>query len=181
MSNGLVGNICETPFNCFISFMSYGVKNGGLIGDPTPLTRSKLSITNTMMQEGSSYGRFVVDFSFFVIIILLFLNMINGIIINTFSQLREEQEIKKFDVENNCFICNLDKNTFQKKKINFIHHVQKQHGIKDYLLFLINIKLKPEKDLDPDETRCIDALKINDVSFFPCEKALDWDWTVVEN
>ena len=24
------------------------------------------------------------------------------------------------------------------------------------------------------------ALKVNDVSFFPCEKALDWDWKLVE-
>jgi hypothetical protein len=48
-------------------------------------------------------------------------------------------------------------------------------------LYLISIKLKPEKDLDPDETRIAEALKLNDVSFFPSRKALDWDWTLVED
>jgi len=166
-------NICQSTNQCFISFMNYGVRNDGGIGDIMPKRTFEEDI-------GGYYARFFIDFIFFVIVILLFLNMINGIIINTFSQLREIQETKKFDVENNCFICNLDKSTFQKKKINFNTHVNKQHGIKDYLLFLINVTLKPEKDLDPDETRVIEAVKKNDVSFFPCEKALDWDWTLVE-
>lgn len=174
IEGGVEENICSTIVHCYISFLNYGVRNDGGIGDIMPKRNPHI---NTV----GFYGRFLIDFIFFVIVILLFLNMINGIIINTFSQLREEQETKKLDVENNCFICNLDKNTFQKRKIQFIHHVTKQHGIKDYLLFLINVTLKPEKDLDPDETRVINALKKNDVSFFPCEKALDWNWTLVEN
>jgi hypothetical protein len=170
ISGDVEENICGSVVQCFISFFNYGVRNGGGIGDVMPKK-------NFVSGYG---GRWVIDVLFFIIIVLLFLNMINGIIINTFSQLREDQEVLSEDIKNNCFICNLDKNTLQKKKINFNNHSSKQHYIKDYLLYLINVRLKPEKDLDPDETRVSEALKINEVSFFPCEKTLDWDWTLVE-
>lgn len=165
-------NICKSIIQCFISFFNYGVRNGGGIGDIMPKVR---------FEPISQYiGRFFIDMLFFIIIILLFLNMINGIIIDTFSALREDLEAKAYDVENNCFICNLDKTTLERRKINFDFHFNKQHYIKDYLLFLINVKLKKEVDLDPDETLVAKALSKNDVSFFPSEKLLDWNWTLVE-
>lgn len=165
-------NICGNILHCFITFFNYGVRNGGGIGDIMP----KITFTPT----SNFVGRFLTDMLFFIVIVLLFLNMINGIIINTFSALREDLEIKTNDVENNCFICNLDKSTLGRKKIKFDDHFNKQHYIKDYLLFLIGVRLKKEIDLDPDETRVLESLTNNDVSFFPSEKMLDWDWTIVE-
>lgn len=167
-----IENICNSIIQCFITFFNYGVRNGGGIGDIMP----KITFDPTT----NFVGRFLTDMLFFIIIVLLFLNMINGIIINTFSALREDLEIKTHDVENNCFICNLDKSTLGRKKIKFEDHFAKQHYIKDYLLFLIGVRLKKEIDLDPDETRVLDSLTNSDVSFFPSEKMLDWDWSIVE-
>lgn len=172
VGGGIEENICNSVSQCFISFFNYGVRNGGGLADAIP----KKEFSDT----AGYVGRWLIDVFFFIVIILLFLNMINGIIINTFSQLREEQEIKNDDIQNNCFICNLDRTTLQKKKIYFDVHISKHHSITNYLMYLINIKLKPEKDLDPDETRVKNSLLINDVSFFPCEKTLNWDWTLIE-
>ncbi len=173
IKNDVEENICASVTQCFVSFFNHGIRNGGGLADMMP----KEPFSDT---PGYT-GRYLIDMLFFILVILLILNMINGIIINTFSQLREEQEVKEADINNNCFICNLTRNTFQKKKIYFDTHANKQHYIRDYLLYLISIKLKPEKDLDPDETRIAEALKLNDVSFFPSRKALDWDWTLVED
>ena len=41
-----------------------------------------------------------------------------GIIIDTFAVLREEEEKKKNDFENYCFICGIDRDTLDKKSDN---------------------------------------------------------------
>ena len=165
-------NICSTALNCFISFFNYGVRNGGGIGDILPYYK--------FSDTGFYIGIYFAEMVFYVTIDLLLLNMINGIIINTFTALREDMERKKNDIENNCFICNLDKTTLHKAQIDSNHHIRYQHDIKSYLVYLINIKLKKEKDLDPDETHILNCVKNNDVSFFPCERALDWDWREIK-
>ena len=106
--------------------------------------------------------------------------MINGIIINTFTAMRQDIETKLNDMNNNCFMCNLDRSVFQKKGIEFTDHINNHHYIKDYLIYFIIIRLKNEIDLDPDESRILNQIKNNDVSFFPSFKCLDWDWSIVE-
>jgi hypothetical protein len=48
---------------------------------------------------------------FLIINITRFFN--KGIIIDTFAVLREEEEGKKDDMENHCFICGLDRSVFK--------------------------------------------------------------------
>lgn len=55
--------------------------------------------------------RVVFDLSFFLIIIIMFLNIIFGIIIDTFAELRENSSFINDDMLNTCFICNIDRQT----------------------------------------------------------------------
>jgi inositol 1,4,5-triphosphate receptor type 1 len=50
-------------------------------------------------------GRVVYDMLFFFIVIIIVLNLIFGVIIDTFADLRSEKQNKEEILKNTCFIC----------------------------------------------------------------------------
>ena len=62
-----------------------------------------------------------------------------GIIIDTFAVLREEDEKKKDEMENFCFICGIERDVFDKKidnKKGFEYHIKIEHHLWNYIFFL---------------------------------------------
>ena len=57
-------------------------------------------------------ARLVNDMIFYIIVAILLIYMINGIIIGSFSMLREDHNRKEEDINNKCFICSIDKLEF---------------------------------------------------------------------
>lgn len=55
------------------------------------------------------WARYLYDISFFIIINMLFVQMIFGIIIDTFGDLRQENNELRDEIEKKCFICGLDR------------------------------------------------------------------------
>ena len=53
--------------------------------------------------------------SFWAIVITILLNVIFGIIIDTFGELRADHLAKKHDMENTCFVCGVDRFTLDTK------------------------------------------------------------------
>lgn len=47
--------------------------------------------------------------------------MINGVIVFTFSQIREMSQQKEDDINNKCFIYNIERKIFEKKKKIFLN------------------------------------------------------------
>ena len=99
------------------------------------------------------------DVAFFVIIIILLLNIIFGIIIDTFGQLREEAAEKSHIMANYCFVCGIAKEVFDLRvsladakltagtlPSDFNTHIKNEHNMWDYIFFLIYLKNK-----DPNE------------------------------
>ncbi len=71
--------------------------------------------------------RFIYDLSFFAIITVIFLNIIFGIIIDTFGGLRDEKNAMYEDMKSKCFICGLDRYLFDKEGAGFDTHIEKDH------------------------------------------------------
>ena len=57
-----------------------------------------------------------------MIVVTVLLNVIFGIIIDTFGELRGERAAKKSNMENTCFICSVDRFTFETKGGGFERH-----------------------------------------------------------
>jgi hypothetical protein len=78
-------SICMSMMHCFLSSLNYGLRGGGGVGDFLP--------TQTAAPENIQgfYFRAIYDLSFFMIIITILLNIIFGIIIDTFAQLRDQK------------------------------------------------------------------------------------------
>ena len=85
---------------------------------------------------------FLYDIIFFILIIVIGLNLVFGIIVDTFSELRDEKYSIDDDMHSVCFICSLPSYDFDRKGSGFIHHVKKEHNMWSYLLFAIYLSEK---------------------------------------
>ena len=56
-------------------------------------------------QEPLFVARVIYDLAFFFIVIIIVLNLIFGVIIDTFADLRSEKQNKDEVLKNTCFIC----------------------------------------------------------------------------
>jgi inositol 1,4,5-triphosphate receptor type 1/inositol 1,4,5-triphosphate receptor type 3 len=59
--------------------------------------------------------KFFLDLVYFVFFALLFTNIVSGIMIDTFAELRDMRQKIEDDMKNNCFICGIDRPT-----VNFV-------------------------------------------------------------
>jgi len=117
---------------------------------------------------GSAYTkRFFYDLFFFIMLPIVVLEIIFGIIIDTFAELREDKDRKDFDAKNKCFICNLERTEFEKEGISFESHIQKEHNLWNYLYYIVYLTGKKEDDFNGTETYIFDKYKKEDLSWFP--------------
>jgi inositol 1,4,5-triphosphate receptor type 1 len=105
-------------------------------------------------------SRVTYDLFFFVIIIVLLLNIIFGIIIDTFGQLREDASERNRLITEYCFTCGIAKDVFDdigytKKdqkgpsgggSNTYTDHIKQEHNMWDYMFFLIYLKAKNPND-----------------------------------
>ena len=111
-------SVCQTMLHCFLTAINYGLRAGGGIGEFLP--------TQTAAPENIQGWGFksVYDMSFFFIVITILLNIIFGIIIDTFAELRDAKKKKDNDKKNICFICGHDSPTFERETdLGFLHHI----------------------------------------------------------
>ncbi|KAL2099368.1 hypothetical protein ACEWY4_005848 [Coilia grayii] len=92
-------------------------------------------------QAGDPYDLYCIVFDipfFFVIAILL--AIIQGLIIDAFGELRDQQEQVKEDIETKCFICVIANDYFDTTPHGFDTHTLQEHNLANYLfsLYIIN-------------------------------------------
>ncbi|TPX76050.1 hypothetical protein CcCBS67573_g02688 [Chytriomyces confervae] len=155
---------CQSLFSCFLTVLSYGLRSGGGIGEllEVPVDPKK-----------EYYGaRVVLDLTFFLIVIVFLLNVVFGIIFDTFGQLREERKDINDDLRNQCYICSINASEFQRHSAGFEHHIKKEHNIWHYLFFLVHLDLKDKTEYTSHETFISESLAKNDLAFFPINRAI---------
>ncbi|EGR28280.1 inositol -trisphosphate receptor, putative [Ichthyophthirius multifiliis] len=155
--------VCGNKLDCFLLFLNLGLRNGGGIGE---------SFDQVYPGQNQYYGRFIFELSFFLVIIVIWLNIIFGIIIDTFAELRDIKYFKDNDSKNKCFICNQDRADFYNLGINFQKHIEKEHHLWNYLAFIIMIKQKEINDLDGTEYFIRNNLDTQNISWFPIGKSI---------
>lgn len=109
--------ICDTPIMCFMYVVNVGLRAGGGVGEPL--------IQPDPYVSDDYYSRFFFDLTFFLVIIIIWMNIIFGIIIDTFAALRDEKTQKDSDAKNKCFICSLERTLFEKEGLSFDNHTVK--------------------------------------------------------
>ena len=75
-------NVCSSLVACYLNSINLGLRLGGGFSEA-------LFLVGTFDDKDTFYGRFFFDITFFILVQLIFLNLIAGIIIDTFNELRD--------------------------------------------------------------------------------------------
>ena len=99
----VIENQCTTMLQCFIVVVDQGLILGGGVGD-------FLAVQSFEDVNSYRYGiRWFYDLLFFMIVKMAFLNIIFGIIIDTFADLRDKRNTMEEDMKNVCYICGIER------------------------------------------------------------------------
>ena len=130
-----VGALCRDAYSCLLASLNLGLRAGGGIADV--IQKFKYD-----PEDKTSYlVHTLFDLSFFIIIVTILLNLIFGMIIDAFGDLRDEKSSNEEDMENVCFICGLQRSEYERTD-NFEKHIAKEHNMWVYLAYLIYIQDK---------------------------------------
>ena len=151
--------IYTSYLSSFSYLMNSGLRNGGL---PFQI---KISSQEGYLRE------FVFNWMFYLIFNLFILNIVGGIIIDKFDELKQEKKKLSEDKENSCFICSLNRVKFEIKGIDFEGHLSSEHNIANYFHYLMRINRTDEHDLNSIDLQVFKAFKERKINFFPIKKA----------
>lgn len=116
--------------------------------------------------------RILYDLSFFIVLIVIVLNLIFGVIIDTFGDLRTEKNENETILKNNCFICGLERGKFDNKAITFEEHNEIEHNLWHYLYFIVWLQIKDETEFTGPESYVAECVKNRDLDWFPRMQAI---------
>ncbi len=106
---------------------------------------------------------------FHLIIVLILNNVILGIIVDTFGELRDKNDQTEYDKKLKCYICQISKDESLNKKIDFDMHCKKDHYIWNYVYFLTYLHITNPNDFNALQNQVWDCLSSKDISWVPLE------------
>uniref|UniRef100_A0AAG5DBZ0 Inositol 1,4,5-trisphosphate receptor n=1 Tax=Anopheles atroparvus TaxID=41427 RepID=A0AAG5DBZ0_ANOAO len=154
---------CDSMIMCIITTMNQGLRNGGGIGDILRAPSRK---------ETLFVPRVIYDLLFFFIVIIIVLNLIFGVIIDTFADLRSEKQQKELILKNTCFVCGLNRSAFDNKTVSFEEHIKNEHNMWHYLYFIVLVKVKDPTEFTGPESYVHAMVKANIQDWFPRLRAM---------
>lgn len=157
---------CDTLLMCIITTLNQGLRNGGGIGD---VLRSPSS------REPLFMARVVYDLLFFFIVIIIILNLIFGVIIDTFADLRSEKQQKEEILRNTCFVCGLERSAFDNKNTSFEEHIRHEHNMWHYLYFIVLVRVKNPTEFTGPESYVFKMIHERNLDWFPRMRAMSLD------
>ncbi|KAK2146559.1 hypothetical protein LSH36_600g01086 [Paralvinella palmiformis] len=154
---------CATLWQCTVTIIRYG-----LIGDIFENLVSHKA-ENTFFKFGFLV---IYHLSFFIFITTIGLNIIFGIIVDTFSELRDLKWTAERDMRDTCFICSRNSYDFEHHGKGFDHHIAYEHHIWAYIFFFIHLHDTKQSDYTALELFVFRLLTQDKYDFFPLNRAL---------
>jgi len=165
-------SMCDTLIMCIITTLNKGLRSGGGIGDVLRKSSSK---------DTYFAARVIYDLAFFFLLIIIVLNLIFGVIIDTFADLRSEKQTKEEVLKNTCFICGLDRSSFDNKSVTFEDHIVSEHNMWHYLYFIVLTKVKDPTEFTGPESYVSEMTKEKNLDWFPYQRCMSLSVEDTEN
>ena len=118
------------------------------------------------------WSEYVFSLSFFIIISILMMNLVLGIIIDAFANVRDERNSIQNSIRERCFICGLNRFDFENRRQSWRDHIEKDHNAYAYLYFIIYVTSKPLKQCTGIEKAIQEFVNQEDPTFFPMGQCL---------
>lgn len=124
--------------------MDYGFNN-----NPNWASTSYILPEIVGLNQGTALGVLIAKFTgtvynliYTILINLVLQAIVSGLIIDTFSAMRQESESIQADINDKCFICSIPRDEFEQAGISFRTHVTREHNMWKYLWFKIHLQGK---------------------------------------
>jgi hypothetical protein len=160
--------MCYDLLSCFLTLI------GQIPSGSDYLRKVMLSLDHN---GGAFYFGTLFQMTFFFLVLIVLLNILFGIIVDTFSQIRSERESILADSKARCFICSIDATSFDRAGTGFEVHQREEHPIWDYTYFhsyvLHKFRRSGTKDFSGPESVTFHALQQfpPNIGFFPIGEA----------
>lgn len=130
-------DLCTDYLECFLNVLNLGLRSGGGLSDNLE------ALTYDSSNKTSYVLGVIFDLSFYFIVIAIFLNLIFGMIVDAFGDLRDQKFDEEKDQLNSCVICSLERQDFRGIPFDEQHR-GREHNLWNYINFIIYIKNKEE-------------------------------------
>jgi len=152
---------CGSMLQCFYNIFTEGLSEAGNL-------KASLS-TNYAGDEGYPM-RVLYDSVFFVWVGIVLVNIIVGLMVDTFSSIREEKQSRADILDSVCFVCGTMRQTYEDLSLGgsaptFDQHLSDEHDPWIYVHYIAYLKKK-----DPTEDSGVESYVRQQVE----ENALDW-------
>eukprot|EP01127_Copromyxa_protea_P020925 TRINITY_DN7066_c0_g1_i1.p1 TRINITY_DN7066_c0_g1~~TRINITY_DN7066_c0_g1_i1.p1 ORF type:complete len:1333 (+),score=282.87 TRINITY_DN7066_c0_g1_i1:578-4000(+) len=169
------GSPCTTVAQCFFTNIYFGLPAAGGLYQFVGYNIHADPYTGRLTGETIMWVAYNVIFFFFVAVV--FLNIILGIIVDTFQKYRDDRETTARDLDSRCFICSLEREVFLQSGIDYSAHTEQQHNRLHYLYFFAYLKdkiaKKQTKSLSPLEAYIEQQISNrNFLRFLPFNRAI---------
>ena len=111
--------------------------------------------------------RLIYDISYFLICIIIMIDLVFCIILGTFSEMREEERLSDNDKINHCFMCHITREIIEKKKEDFQYHREKRHNLWTYVDYMIFLKFTELRRLNAINLFARTNLDNKNICFLP--------------
>lgn len=157
-------NLCHNYLHCFFSQLTIGLRMGGGIVE-------NMGIKS--WNDPNYWFTFIYGYIFFFIIILLMLNIINGVIVDTFQDINNKTNENENRKLNNCFICDLPREEFETIMLDFSRHQKVYHNYKNYIYYMIKLKTMDNRDFNSNDNYVFNNMQKLNARFFPIKKSIE--------
>jgi hypothetical protein len=123
---------CENVWFCSVTIFDIWHKADGGVGGWLDEETPSLSSGDEYNTDGV---RIASDFVFNFIIGILLVEIISGILTDTFAKIRSEQEELNSIQESRCFVCDKESNALP----DFKHHTKYVHNFWDYVIYIYTL------------------------------------------
>ena len=130
--------------SCFKVHLDYGFNN-----PPNWASTSYIRPDIKGLNQGTALGILISKFAgtlynliYTILINLVLQAIVSGLIIDTFSAMREENENIQADINDKCFICSIPRDEFEQAGVSFQKHVTTEHNMWKYLWFKLHLQAK---------------------------------------
>jgi hypothetical protein len=154
---------CRSLLQCLLTFWDRSFKYDGGIG-------AFLGYPST---PSSDPLRFFFDNIYNIVVMIVLMGVVQGIIIDTFARLREEQEFCKTDMESKCFICGLSRDFIEKNTAKgFLYHKENDHNEWNYIMFIAYLLSKDPTEYSGIESYVREQIDKDELVWIPNQAAL---------
>merc|ERR1711988_1652100 len=159
---------CPNLMLCFFETLDQGLRSGDIVD---------AVFDSASFADGLSYAdRVVFGMMFFLVVGVVLFDIVTGIILDKFGELREDTAARADYFGSTAFISGIENSAYEEVDSSFKFEVlNEEHQNRwAYVFFLAHLEVKSRAEYNGAETMVFKAIEANDTSWMPSNKSYFW-------